>query len=631
MPRDESALVLAVPEDGADVILNKLRSVGASSVQLLVSEGTVALRRPEVIARIGDLALTEGIEVTLITSDMPTVDAANAAGVQALYVPDSRVLAPSRSSRADMPTTPYSTRVIERRQQAQPGRPVPPPRGPRDDLEAPPPPAAAEDDVYAALQGLSAALDDRRPTPADDEMLAASLRVEVEAPPRPAGSARAPLRPAREPAAAPPVPAPAGRTRARRAGRGSWPIVALSLALILLMVAIGALLLWTSRVTVTVAAPVRPDSVEPFEGLPVPIAAPGSDAASAVVAEAVVSDVAVTQPGEVAETTLTPSGSAAGVVNILNSSSQAILLPAGTEFIAVTPDGREVPFTSDAEVLVPGATTADQGAQIVTTRGQAQIPVTARSPGSASNVDANSVRRMTPPGGPTFNTGAGNLIVSNPPIGGGTETEVRVVKDSDVQAILAQALEALDAQARAQLDGIAQARGLAVDASTVAPRRADLERLQGFEFSVDPPVGTTLDVNNPRFSLVVQAAYSALATPPDRPVDRQLGPAVTEVLRQAGELQPGDCRAPTVTGWRWDGESLRVDGQVAPDTVSPRCQGGLDDAALDQVREAVRGRSRAEATAALDALVAEGLIGSYTLPETNQLPRFDWQITVTGQ
>jgi hypothetical protein len=421
-----------------------------------------------------------------------------------------------------------------------------------------------------------------------------------------------------------PAPPPARR-------RSIWPLVG-ALALLAALLVGGALFLLAGRATVTVAAPVRPDTVEPVEGLILPLAPAGSaPAGTAVVAEPIGSDVAASQQGEVAEGTMTPSGTASGVVNILNSSSQSILLPAGTEFIAVRADGQEVPFVSTAEVLVPGATTADQGAQIVTTRGQAEVPVSARSPGSGSNVDANSIRSMTPPGGPTFNTGSGNLLVSNPAIGGGSEQEVRIVKDGDVQALLGAALEQLDAEARRQLEGLAQARGLTVDTSTITPRRSELEQLQGFETVVDPPVGATLDPANPRFTVTVQARYGALATPANQPMDRQLGPAFTEQLRQAGLLQPGDCRAPSVSGWRWDGESLLVDGQIAPDTQSPGCAGGLDAATLAQVREAVRGRSRPEAEAALQALVAQGVIGGYTLPDAASLPRFDWQLSVVEQ
>jgi hypothetical protein len=657
MPRDETALVLVLPEDGADVILNKLRTAGARSVQLLVADGAVALRRPEVAARIRELALAEGVEVTLISSDEPTVAAARAAGLQTMVVQRANVRAPSRSARGDLPATPYSTNVIERRQP-----PAPPARAAaRDDLDAgmPPAPASADADLYAALEGLSAALedDDRRKTGLSDaDLLAANLSAEPEpaAPPRArvrpedvelspdeirranraaAGTAPQP-RPASTAAPTAPQarPAPGRREPVGAPRRRGALIFALIAGLLALLLVIGGLLLWTSRVTVIVGAPVRSDSVETFTALPVPLAPAGSAAGgTAVVAEPISTDAAAQQTGEVTQGTLTPSGTASGLVNILNSTTQSILLPAGTEFIAVKADGQEVPFISGAEVLVPGATTADQGAQIVTTRGQAQVPVTARSPGSGSNVEANAIRRISPPGGPTFNANAGSLIVTNDPIGGGSEQEVRIVKDSDVQAILAPALEALDAAGRSQLDGLARARNLVVAPDTIIPRRSDLEQLQGFDYTVTPAVGSTLDTANPRFTLAVQASYSALATPPDRPMDGQLGAVVTEQLRQAGKLQPGDCRAPVVTAWRWDGQSLLIDGQVEPDTQSPQCQGGLDAAALDQVRAAVRGKTREEADVALQALVEQGVIGEYTLPDVSRMPQFGWQITVRGE
>ncbi|NTU80868.1 MAG: hypothetical protein HGA45_16060, partial [Chloroflexales bacterium] len=412
-----------------------------------------------------------------------------------------------------------------------------------------------------------------------------------------------------------------------RPARSTWPLIALALLALLL---IGGALLWGSRVAVVVTPPVRPDTVEPISSLPVPITAPGSAVTTAVEAKTIRSEVAFSSEGQVTQTTLTPSGSAGGTLTIFNSTQQAITLPAGTEFIAVKADGQEVPFVSTADVLVPGATTSDTGAQVITSRGQASIPVAARSPGSASNVEANTVRRVAPLGGAPFNVDTGGFIVQHAPLTGGSEEEVRIVKDSDAQALLAPALEGLDAEARRQLDALARADGLALDLTTIVPRRADLEQLEGFEYTVQPPVGQTLDPANPRFTLTVQASYSGLGIAPDQPLAEQLGPVLTEQLLQAGRIVAGDCRAPAVTNWRWDGESLLVDGQIAPDTKSPGCTGGLDEATLAQVRDAVRGKTRAEAQAALDALVAQGLIGTYTLPDVQRLPEWDWQIQVSG-
>ncbi|MCX7792658.1 MAG: hypothetical protein N2378_18650, partial [Chloroflexaceae bacterium] len=164
--------------------------------------------------------------------------------------------------------------------------------------------------------------------------------------------------------------------------------------------------------------------------------------------------------------------------------------------------------------------------------------------------------------------------------------------------------------------------------SAISPRRSDLERLQGFTQFVNPPLGAPADPANPRFELTVQARYSALATPEDQPLNVQLGPVVTEQLRQAGLIQPGECRAPVITEWRWDGQTLFVDGSIEPDTISPRCQGGIEPTVLEQVREAVRGKPYQEADAALRELAAQGLIGDYRLPDVARMPRFGWQIGV---
>lgn len=658
----ETPLVLVRPDDRAESVVERARQAGAARVQLLVPEGVAALQRPEEMARLGALAAAAGIGLVLISSDQATLEAARLSSIPSLAVKGAQVRAPARPAPA--PASPYSTRVLEER-----GPPAQPPRPASadeaflaglDELDAAP--AAAQSDprleAAAAAASLEAALREPGDAPprtmSDEELLAATLagepgltppraarpapagqrafapgRVAPPAPAEPArGRERAAPRPDRRPA--PAAPSRRGQQARQAPARRTWPIVLLTLALLAVLGAIAAVLLWGSRVTVSVTPPVRPDTIEPVAELPVPIVAPGSGTLTAVEAESLRSDVAFTVEGEVAEGTLTPSSSASGTVTIFNSTPQAVQLPAGTEFIAITPDGREVPFVSSGDVLVPGATTSDTGAQVITSRGTANLNVTARSPGSGSNVDGNTIRRVVPPGGVPFNVDTGGFIIQHGPLGGGSEEEVRIVKDSNVQALLAPALEGLDAEARRQLSGLAQARALTLDETTIRPRRSELEQLQGFEYSVQPAVGQTLDPANPRFSLTVQATYSGLGVPTDNPLDQQLGPVLTEQLLQAGRIRAGDCRAPAVTNWSWDGERLLVDGQIAPDTISPGCQGGLDQAALDQVRAAVQGKSRAEAQAALDGLVAQGVIGGYTLPEVERLPEWDWQLTVRG-
>lgn len=658
----DTPLVLVGPEDRAESVLAKVRQTGAARVQLLIPEGVTALQRPDELARLAELAAAAGVGLVLISSDPATLEAARLSQIPALAVRGAQVVASAAPAAPPQsrPISPYSTRVLDQT--------PPAPAGPDqdffaglDELDGTPPAGIGSPraEAAAAAASLQVALRDPGPPapPAmtDEELLAATLLAEPGlTPPRVARPAPPPAPPAgyggrRDPQPAPrPAPsarpqpatgrAPQGRPAAQRPAaaaapapaRRTWPIVALTVALLALLAAIGGVLLLGSRVTVTVAAPVRSDAIEPIAGLPVPIVPPGSGTTTAVEAESLRSDVAFAVDGTVTEGTLTPSGSASGTLTIFNSTAQAVQLPAGSEFIAVTADGREVPFVSTADVLVPGATTSDTGAQVITSRGQASVPVTARSPGSGSNVDGNTIRRVLPPGGVAFSVDSGGFIVQHPPLVGGSEEEVRIVKDSDVQALLRPALEGLDAEARRQLAGLAQARGLALDETTIRPRRAELEQLQGFEYKVQPAVGETLDPNNPRFTLTVQAAYSGLGIPADSPLGSQLGPVLTEQLLQAGRISAGDCRAPAVTNWAWDGERLLVDGQIAPDTLSPGCQGGLEPAVLERVREAVRGKPYAEAAAALDALVAEGLIGAYTLPDVARMPGWDWQLTVRG-
>lgn len=577
MTTEPVAVVPVLPEDSAADVLEKLHGVEAGHVQLLVTEGAVVMRRAEVAEQIRTFGAKAGMALTVISSDPKVIQAARRAGLETLTVQHARVLPPGLDNRPPRSASPYATRSV-----------------PRTPL--PGPDASDEEVLRAALEG---------------DVAAASPPPTVEPPPR-------------RPEPPPRRPEPPAQPRRR-----AWPIYALSALLLLLLAAIGAVLFFGGRVTVAVSPPPRATTSAPFTGLPVPLLGPGSGVSgTAVIAEPIVSTVAVTATGTVAEGTLTPVGSAEGPVTILNSSGQAILLPAGTEFVAIRPDGQEAPFTSAADVLVPAAATADQGAQIVTTRGQAQVTVTARSPGSASNVEANTIRRITPPGGPSFNVSAGSLLVQHPPLTGGSEELVYIVKESDVQPLLAPALEQLDAEARRQLSSLARASGLALDPSTINPRRSDLEQLQGFTQFVNPPPGAPADPANPRFELTLQASYSALATPPDQPLNAQFGPVVTEQLRQAGLIQPGECRAPVVTEWRWDGQTLFVDGSIEPDTVSPRCQGGVEPAVLEQVRAAVRGKSYQEADAALRQLAAQGLIGDYRLPEVARMPRFGWQIGV---
>lgn len=689
---DETALILVVPEDTIESVLHKLANAGTARVQLLVTEGGSALGTPSAIERLRQASERAEIDLLLISSDEELVRLARRGKLQTMLVRDAHVQAPSQggTARAD---SPYATRVLDRepRDVASERLAADLSAGDAafldalDDLDTSQQARGAadqavDDEIAAALAGLSAALDDSAPhsargTTADDAFADELDSIDFgrnEGAPAAAPRAETPTAPQRRirpedieltpeelqrasrtsSRASSTPPAPVGRggrtaqpatqpiprdTRAaaparRATGRTGLLLILIVGLLVVLAVIVGVLFFLPGSYVVSLSLPVPADEIETITQLPVPVISPESATGStAVQAEAIRSDVAFSVDGEITESTRSPSSSAGGMITILSLNPQPILLPAGTEFAAVKADGQEVPFISNSDVLVPAATTSDQGAQIVTTRGQASVAVTARSPGSGSNVDANSIRRMTPPGSPTVSVESGPITIRHDALTGGSEEEVWIVKESDVQRLLGQALAGLDNEARRQIEGLAKARGLVVELTTIHPPRADLERLQGFDQNVTPAIGSPVDPNNRGFTLTVQATYSSLATPEGKSLESQLGGALTEQLRQAGKLTPGDCRAPSITGWSWDETTLFVSGQIGPNTRDPACSSGLSTALSDQVREAIRGKTRAEAEAALNNLVEEGVIGSFTLPAGDRVPGWDWQIRVEGQ
>ncbi len=693
MVADDTALILVLPDDTADSLLRKAEQAGVRRVQLLVPDGVLGLQQQAQCDRLRTQAVRAGLELTVISSDPQTLRAARLSRIETMQVRNTHVVVPppAAAPAAPPPANPYATHVLNREESrgAASSRVAADLSASDaafldalDDLDALPPPravgpAAEDEDFFAALESISADPDTRPAHPGatskDDDFLDAldSLNDDEDTLRQPAP------RRTEVPPAAPRRIRPedielsdAEKVRAKQTGRvTSVPpprssrtttapsstdaprrgsqlddefrqvapprqnrLVRAGLIIgLLLIIAIAANLILGSKATVIVAPPVRSAQIEPISNFPIPLTAPGGGSTgTAVLAEAIFSDVAVTVSGQIADGTMSPSGTARGTITLISLNPQPITLPAGSEFVAVKADGQDVPFVSAGDVVVPPSTTSDQGNQIVTTKGTASIEVVARSPGSASNVDANSIRRIVMPGGQTFNVG-GALVVRHDPISGGSEDQVRIVKDSDVQRLLGDGLVKLDTQARQQIQGLASARSLQLETTTIFPRRAALEQLQDFEYTVSPAVGEMVDPANPTFTVMLQARYSALATPSGKLLTNQIGEVLTEQLRQANLLQPGDCKAPAITSWVWDSTRLTVNGQITPNTHDPACGPSLSAAALQQVRDAVRGKSRAEAEAALQSLVQQELISSYTLPTVDKLPSWDFQLRVESR
>jgi hypothetical protein len=401
-----------------------------------------------------------------------------------------------------------------------------------------------------------------------------------------------------------------------------------TVAVIVLLLIAVLVLLWdpitrafsvSEPAVVTIMQQAPPAERIAIEDLPIPLEQVGANAEGssdlAVQAEPLAATVVYTETGEVVGETMTPSGTARGVVTLFNPNAQAIDLPQGTEFVATNPAGNEVIFTSDAAVVLPGANTSDTGAQVITTRGQAQVEISARQPGSAGNVDAGTIIQIRPPGQAAINANSGFLLWEHGPLTGGTEEPIRVVKDTDVQALLSPALTGLNNRARQVLEQMAGDSGLVLETSTIMPRADELSQGEGYTVTVIPPVGQTVDPANPFFEVVVEGRFNALATPPGASLAEQVQVVAPNQLAQNDDIPAGTGLVDVSA--IWDGSRLTVDGVLAP-TGEALPLAPEQRAAIVQ---SISGRPRAEAIAALNSFVQQGVISGYELPpDLNVLP-----------
>lgn len=419
-----------------------------------------------------------------------------------------------------------------------------------------------------------------------------------------------------------------GRAAPARAGMPLRTILLVVLVLLLLIIAafvlFGDSLLGTApggglarllpflnnSVTITVVLPPPPTEVQTITAHPVALAPVGtSDSPFAVQAQEIRTTVAYTETGQVTDETLTPAGSARGIVTLYNQNTVPINLPQGTEFVGINAQGNEVYFTSDEAATLAGATTSRQGAQIITTLGQSQVTITARAPGSASNIDANAISQIVVPGQPAIAANAGAILLEHGPITGGDEQPVRIVKDTNVQEIMGAALTGLNNRARQVLEAqVDRLSGLVLEVQTIFPRAAELSRGEGYQRTIMPPVGQPVDTSSPDFSVVVAGNFSALATPQDDKLEQQLQDVLPRLLDHEGRLPAGVRTG--ILDWHWDGSRLTVDAILEPTGESIP----LDEQTRQSIINGVRGKPRAEAEAVLDDFVERGIISSYSVP-----------------
>jgi hypothetical protein len=411
----------------------------------------------------------------------------------------------------------------------------------------------------------------------------------------------------------------------RSRSRGLTPML-IVLALVVVLALVLALWFLNSHVTITISPPASAASEHPFTNEIIPLVQPGESSNAAVQAAPVSASAEAVVTGQVQRETLSPSGTAKGEITIINTNSNAVPIPKGSEFIGKNSAGQDVRFSLDNDVTVPGATSSSSLTGSSTTYGQVVAAVTARSPGSASNVDVNSVTQLLMPGQQPIVSQNSNFIFQNAPITGGSEQPQRIVTEEDVQAILGQALTALYANGNQALSSQIDQSKVAIDPTTIAPSAEALGDPKNYEPPVvEPAVGQPVDTNNPVFKVSVRANFNALATPADRTVADQLQTIVPQFFFQRPDKP---CKTSERQGTRvdvshWDGEKLTIDGAISCTPI-----GGLPPETISKVRDSVKNQPHDAALRGLEQLKQEGLIGDYQLPDQAQFPRFDWLITV---
>lgn len=682
---EDSALVLVSPGDTIDAIVQKVRAAGAASVELLVPEGTAALQALSGFARLRQALERDRVGLLVISSDEKTLNAARLNQLDTVGVQGAKVTFPAAPAGAA--TSPYATQVLPRDEGVRPAAIAEEDAEFLSALDQ----VAAHDryaglsdedaELFASLDDLSdaiqssaaagrreraaagdelgsaldewaattdeaqgedweAAFGDRGATPRR-RVRAEDLELSEDELRRQRGGRRTEALRERARAASTTLAGarPAWRRRgalrdrlldleeAEEAAPRRRPSLLLIVLVVLLLLALAALFWYRSAsAAVTIAPPPASVNEHPFDDEVIPLATGATDQnAAAVQALPVSAEASYSAQGQVLSETLSPAGRAHGVITIINTIEQPIQLPAGTEFIATNPQGQEVRFMLDVDATVPPAVTTRSLTGVSTTYGTIDVAITARSPGSASNVGENSIKQMLIPGQQPINSDS-SILIRHGPIGGGSEELQRIVTKDDVQRVLGEALTGLyNAGVQALRSQIDEARQ-GIDLASLHPNPEELGSPENYEPPiVEPPEGQPVDPNNPTFTVTVKATFHALATPRDRPVSDQLQTVVPQHFSQSGTLpcRPGEQPAFNVSNWNWDGARLTIDGAI---TCTPRQ--GIAPETLARVREAIRGRSRAEAAARLDELQRQGLIGGYQLPDKDRLPGLDLLLTV---
>lgn len=578
----ESALLIVAPDERVGVLARRVREAQTRRVDLLVADGATPLQTTDGWIQLTRSIMDDGVSLLLFSADPLVLRAARRTGIETVTIEGATVVAPPRT-----PPTPNDTALLDALESLPSARPGDVPVAPVDDTRS-----SGYDNVLADL---------------DD--LAASVGGERGSGPRNAVDVTQPIE------------RYDGFDEVEPQRRRGWALL-LPLLLIVLVLLGGGGWAFMQRATVTISAPENPVDTTPVENIAIGLSdtAPTADA-SAVQARQLAFDAEASGEGRATLRTRAPIATARGTLTVINRSPQPIGIPAGTDVLVTNGQGEQVSFTTDQDVLVPGQTTQQTSpVESVTRAGIGTIPITARASGSGSNV---------PDGGAASIAGFGALEARAEAIVGGEEQDTVIVGEEDVNGALGGVLATLYQRG---IDGLQQqAADFILERGTISPSPDQLSNNERTVLpEVVPAVGSTVpDPNNPVFSILVRARFTALATPGNRPLEQQIADAVRNYLRTSGAQ--GANQDFQITTWTWDGQELRASGELVllrgPDGL-PSGPNGQANGFVTQLQRDLVGKSTDEARALLDGYKEQGLIGDYTLPDRPSLPNWSFLLNI---
>ena len=656
---EQTALVMLAPDDSIDAIIEQVKKAGANHVDLLMPDGATALQSRKACDKLREMANRASIDLTLYTADPKIVRAAQNCQIMVVEL-DESALAPV--------STPTPSRPAPR----------PAPVAPRPASAAPvaAPVRTAEEEFLASLELDTAPTLPRSAQPAEtiafekapatqptaDDAWAASLDsfalpASDPAPSQPAATRNddawdfaafddqpSVISPAASPTpsrprertneaptgTAPKQPATAPKVRrgpkivsAEEAAQAKRPRSNTGLLVGLLVIGLIALAVWwfffrKQNVRITVEPPAGRNGEQVYTDVrinfqPEPVNDPSS---AAIQGRVIGGPVSVTVRGTVQTATEQPDKTASGYVRLVNRNTQGYSLAAGTRVRTTNLQGEEITYLTTQEVAVPALISSLTG----TTFGQADVAISATSPGEHANLPADDSTPWT------VESYEGVLFAINPEdIGGGTNISLKIPTEADIRPLLNQAVPQFRNAVPNAMRTLLQP-GEEVARIDFSPDVDELVQNPSlYDLQTRPLPETDGD-----FELILTANFRGLAVPTN------FGQQLNRALPNALKIKSNNAFNPETSDVLSSAFHLNDDPNVqillASVTTAPKSAEPVPAAVQQRIAQALQGLTREQAEQTLRQFERDGLIGRVVdLPAFEQLPADADQIKIVVQ